>query len=116
MMAWRLAGKEIDLMPPRTVWDLKDELERNKNLFVLDVRQPREWASGHIDRAVHISGATVAERIVEIPRDRPVAVICGSGYRSSAVASMLKNKGYNTIFSIIGGMGAWKRAGFKTVR
>jgi hydroxyacylglutathione hydrolase len=116
MMAWRVAGKELSLMPLWTVWDLKDELERRKNLFVLDVRQPREWASGHLEGAFHITGAEIAERIAEVPRDRPVAVICGSGYRSSAVSSMLKNKGYNEISSVIGGMGAWKRAGFKTVR
>jgi hydroxyacylglutathione hydrolase len=116
MMAWRVAGKELSLMPLWTVWALKDELERRKNLFVLDVRQPREWASGHLEGACHITGAAITERLAEIPHDRPVAVICGSGYRSSAVASMLKNKGYSEISSVIGGMGAWKQAGFKTVR
>ncbi len=116
MMAWRHAGLELELMPLWTVWRLKDELERRKDLLVLDVRQPREWASGHIEGACHITGAEITERIVEIPHDRPIAVICGSGYRSSAVASILKNKGYSEISSVIGGMGAWKRAGFEIVR
>jgi hydroxyacylglutathione hydrolase len=80
------------------------------------VRQPREWASGHIEGACHITGAEITERIVEIPTDRPVAVMCGSGYRSSAVASVLKNRGYRKISSVIGGMEAWEKAGFKTVR
>jgi len=51
-----------------------------------------EWAAGHIDSAIHIPGAEAPDRLDDIPRDRPVAVICGSGYRSSAVASLLKNR------------------------
>jgi hydroxyacylglutathione hydrolase len=114
MTAWRVSGKEIELMPLWRAPDLKEEMERNGDLFVLDVRQPREWAAGHIEGAHHITGAEVSERISEVPRDRPVAVICGSGYRSSAVASILENKGYKNVSSILGGMGAWKRLGFKT--
>ncbi len=116
MTHWRASGKKIEVMPLRTAPELKEEMERNRDLFVLDVRQPREWAAGHIEGAHHITGAEVSGRIREIPEDRPVAVICGSGYRSSAVASILQNRGHKDVFSVLGGMGAWKRAGFKTKR
>jgi hydroxyacylglutathione hydrolase len=116
MLEWRSYGMQITTMPQWTVWDLKDEMERQKELFVLDVRQPREWAAGHIDSAIHIPGAEAPDRLDDIPHDRPVAVICGSGYRSSAVASLLKNRGYAKVHNVLGGMGAWKKSGFKTVK
>ncbi len=116
MLTWRASGMQIVTMPQLTVWDLKDELERQKDLLVVDVRQPREWAAGHIEGAIHIPGAEAPDRLDDIPRDKPIAVVCGSGYRSSAIASLLKNKGYGNVSNVLGGMGAWKKSRFKTVR
>jgi len=116
MTAWRSSGSEIESLPLLTVWDLEKEMERDGALFVLDVRQPGEWASGHIEGAHLITGAEISERIRELPNNRQIAVICGSGYRSSSVASILTNKGYKRISSVLGGMGAWKRAGFSTTK
>ncbi|HMK60548.1 MAG TPA: rhodanese-like domain-containing protein [Dissulfurispiraceae bacterium] len=116
MHEWRSAGKDIEIIPQWSVKNLNDEIKRQEDLFVLDVRQPREWAAGHIESAVHVSGAEVSDRINEIPRDRPVAVICGSGYRSSAITSILKNKGYEQVHNVLGGMSAWKKSGFSTIR
>jgi hydroxyacylglutathione hydrolase len=45
-----------------------------------------------------------------------VATICGSGYRSSVAASLLQQRGYRDVASVLGGMGAWRQAGFETVR
>jgi hydroxyacylglutathione hydrolase len=116
MMAWRTSGKEIGLMPILTVGGLRDEMDRRKDLFVLDVRQPREWAAGHIPGASHIAGAEISDRLAEVPKGRPLAIICGSGYRSSAVASLLRNRGHNEVYNVLGGMRAWRRSGFRTVR
>ena len=114
MMAWRTAAKPIETLPQWTVWDLQERIESERDLFVLDVRQPQEWANGHIKEATHITGAEMPERFSEVPKDRPVAVICGSGFRSSVSASLLKNKGYKKVFNTIGGMGAWKKAKLPT--
>jgi hydroxyacylglutathione hydrolase len=48
--------------------------------MVLDVRQPQEWSKGHIAEALCITGAEIPARSEEVPEDRSVAVICGSGY------------------------------------
>ncbi|HTZ18706.1 MAG TPA: MBL fold metallo-hydrolase [Dissulfurispiraceae bacterium] len=116
MTAWRAAGREIQPIQLWTVWDLENEIERIDDLFVLDVRQPREWAHGHIEGAHHITGAEIPEHIREVPQDRQVAVICGSGYRSSSVASILQSRGYKKVASVLGGMSAWRRAGFRTTK
>lgn len=114
MFAWRTAAKPVRVMPQWTVWDLRDRIQSESGLVVLDVRQPQEWASGHIEGALHITGAELPERIGELPKDRPVAVICGSGYRSSVASSLLIGKGRTDVFNVLGGMSAWKRAGFAT--
>jgi hydroxyacylglutathione hydrolase len=115
MFAWRTAGKPLDQMPQWTVWDLHTQLEQGRDLLVLDVRQPPEWAAGHIAGARFITGAELPERYQEVPQDRPVAVICGSGYRSSASASLLRHHGYRNVVNVLGGMQAWTAAGMETV-
>lgn len=111
MLAWRSAAKPFETIRELTVWDLRDSIESERELVVLDVRQPKEWNSGHIEGALHISGAELPERLGEVPKDRPLAVVCGSGYRSSVSASLLARNGFKNVANVLGGMGAWKRAG-----
>ncbi len=47
--------------------------------------------------------------------ERPVAAVCGSGYRSSIATSLLKERGFKEAWNIVGGMTAWKEAGLPTV-
>ncbi|HET8701735.1 MAG TPA: MBL fold metallo-hydrolase [Nitrococcus sp.] len=114
MQAWRTAARAIDILPQWTVQTLKARLEQDPELLVLDVRQPAEWASGHIDRARFITGGELPGRIDEVPTDRPIATICGSGYRSSVAASLLQHHGHPNVINILGGMSAWNAAGFPT--
>lgn len=111
MLAWRTAAKPISTLTQWTVWDLQERSERDRDLVILDVRQPQEWAEGHIAGARHITGAELPQRLDEVPNDVPVAVICGSGYRSSVSSSLLAHQGHKNIVNIAGGMSAWKRAG-----
>jgi hydroxyacylglutathione hydrolase len=46
----------------------------------------------------------------EVPGDKPVAVVCGSGYRSSVAASLLRAEGYDRVANVLGGMSAWRAA------
>ncbi|GAB4546614.1 MAG: rhodanese-like domain-containing protein [Pleurocapsa sp.] len=115
MMAWRTAAKELEFMPLMSVRDLNRQLQRQDNLQVLDVRQKTEWRSGHIKGAIHITGAELPARYKEISKEKTVAVICGSGYRSSVNASLLKHHGYKNVVNVLGGMSAWKKAGLETV-
>jgi hydroxyacylglutathione hydrolase len=50
--------------------------------------------------------------LADIPKDRPIAVICGTGYRGSIAASFLQSQGYAEVANVLGGMSAWKAAGF----
>jgi hydroxyacylglutathione hydrolase len=114
MLAWRTEAKPIATIRQWSIWDLRDRIQSERDLVILDVRQPQEWADGHIEHARHITGAELPQRINEVPKDVPVAVICGSGYRSSVSSSLLAAQGYKNIANVLGGMSAWKSAGFPT--
>lgn len=109
--AWRTSGRAVAAFPVITIQDLRERLDE---LRVLDVRQPAEWEAGHIEGAIHITGAEILERIEEIPRE-VTAVVCSSGYRSGVSASVLARAG-RPVANVMGGMTAWEAAGFPTTR
>jgi hypothetical protein len=75
------------------------------------VRTEGEWNTGHVEGALHVHGGLLQERLADIPKDRPIAVICGTGYRGSIAASFLQSQGYAEVANVLGGMSAWKAAG-----
>ena len=93
-------------LPQMSVEQLKASL-RNDGPLVLDVRTPNEWKSGHIESARHVPLSTFGKQLPDLPNDRTVAVICGSGYRSSVASSMLKARGYKDVENVAGGMSAF---------
>ncbi len=75
-------------------------LAADQEIFLLDTRQILEWEAGHIAGAVLMPFYEVPDRLAEIPRDRPVHVYCGSGYRAAAVASLLQQQGFTNIVHV----------------
>jgi len=112
MMAWRVAGRDIERTPQWTVDELRDRADGGSDLLVLDVRQPSEWQAGHVPGAVHIPGGELPSRVDEVDLERPVAVYCGSGYRSSVAGSVLSARGHHAVHNVLGGFSAWRQRGF----
>jgi hydroxyacylglutathione hydrolase len=114
--SWETSGFPLTTLTTRSVQQLAERLKSGAGrLTVLDVRTEKEWSAGHVEGAVHIHGGKLQERFADVPRDKPVAVVCGSGYRASIAASFLKREGYEDVANILGGMSAWKGAGLPTV-
>jgi rhodanese-related sulfurtransferase len=82
---------------------------------VVDVREPFEYAGGHVPGAVLIPLRQLASRVAELPHDAPVYVVCASGNRSLSAAGYLAASGIDA-WSVAGGTGAWLRAGRPIVR
>lgn len=87
---------------------------REAGAFVLDVRQPDEWAAGHIPDATLIPLGELSARIAEVPKDRQVVVVCRSGNRSAQGRDILLDAGHPSITSMAGGMNDWSAAGYPT--
>jgi rhodanese-related sulfurtransferase len=78
--------------------------------WLLDVREPYEWAAGHVPTARHIPLAQIGHRTDEIPRDDKIYVICRSGARSARVTVSLTGAGWDAV-NVAGGMQDWAAAG-----
>lgn len=113
MTGWRTAARPVQTTPQISVHELRDRLIRDE-LQLLDVRQPAEWHAGHVAGASYITGAELPDRLDQVPDNRPLAVTCGSGYRSSVAASLIAHHGRTDVANVSGGMTAWNNAGYAT--
>jgi hydroxyacylglutathione hydrolase len=89
---------------------LAEEMAGADPPVLLDVRNPREWATRHVDGSMNVPLNHLQERIVEIPRTRRIAVHCAGGYRSSIAASILHQYGITNLTELAGGLAAWEAA------
>ncbi|HSB73330.1 MAG TPA: MBL fold metallo-hydrolase [Candidatus Methylomirabilis sp.] len=89
-----------------------DALEsRPPDTVVLDVREPEEYAHGHVPGALNLPQADLATRLDGVPRDRPILVLCERGSRSYRAAQYLTQMGVVQVASVSGGTAAWRLAG-----
>lgn len=112
MESWVERGFPLATLPQLSVAELAAQLAsaNGETPTVLDVRAANEWTQGHVAGAQHLMGGLVPQRLDQLPRG-PLAITCGGGYRSTAVASFLQRAGRHDVLNVTGGMGAWKRAG-----
>lgn len=82
--------------------------------YLLDVREPDEWAAGHAPGANHLPLAEVPLRVEELPADRTIIAICRAGGRSQQAAEFLRQQGIEVV-NLAGGMRAWQAAGLDVV-
>jgi glyoxylase-like metal-dependent hydrolase (beta-lactamase superfamily II)/rhodanese-related sulfurtransferase len=116
MTEWKTQGLPIGTVPQVSVTALAAMRDEQPDLLVVDVREPFEWDEGHVDGAVHVPMNEAVRRIAELPADRPKAVLCAGGLRSSLVISALARQGLTGWYNVAGGMGAWVRAGYAVVK
>lgn len=114
--SWYNTGYVVENLPVLTVSVLKLKIDHRERLMILDVRDENEWAGGHIKGAMHTYVGHLEQRIADIPRDRPIAIICNVGNRASVAASILLKEGYNEVYNVLGGMKAWINAGYSVIK
>lgn len=89
-------------------------LINREDAHIVDVREPDEYATGHLPDARNIPVAKLAERIGELEKfkDKPIIVCCASGMRSNKACAELKKQGFEKLFNLNGGIDAWVGAGY----
>lgn len=85
---------------------------------VVDVRSIKEFSDGHILHAENIPLNSLKDQLprLEKYKQRPVILVCRSGSRSGAAASMLRKAGFEQAYNLRGGMLAWENAGLPVTR
>jgi rhodanese-related sulfurtransferase len=89
-----------------------------KVMTLVDVREPSEFQTGHLEGAQNLpwGSGVLGQSLGQLPTDRPVVVYCQSGNRSHAAATFLAGNEFMPVYDMLGGIGAWKSAGYPTVQ
>jgi hydroxyacylglutathione hydrolase len=114
LVAWLEAGRPVESNGRLTVHQLAGRLTGGGGdaPIVIDVRQASEYAAGHVPGSLHMGAGELQDRLAELPRDRPLATICASGYRSSVAASLLRQGGFEDVSWVANGVPSWEAAGY----
>jgi rhodanese-related sulfurtransferase len=110
MLIWSFIGSKLSGVEQADT--LRATRLFNDDALILDVREDKEFASGHIPKAKHIPLGKLAGRIQELEKHKgkPILVTCRSGQRSARACGMLKKAGFETVYNQEGGIIAWERA------
>jgi len=97
------------------VGELKALLDGGDEVTLVDVREPYEYAEGHLPGARLAPLATVPGLLDALPRDVPVYLVCAVGARSGRAAAWLSQQGVDAV-NVEGGTAEWAGAGYPLVR
>jgi rhodanese-related sulfurtransferase len=112
-MAWSLAlaaAQDISSREARVL------IEKNKDIFLLDVRTPQENSQARLPGTKLIPINEFERRINEVPRNKTILVYCAVGSRSKPVAEYLSKNGYKNVYNMSDGLVGWYRNGFPLQR
>ena len=111
--AWEAAGRPVVTI----AFAGPAEIERAilGGAIAVDVREPDEFAEGHLEGAVHIPLGQLADRVGELPAGRAVVAYCAAGDRASTAASILERAGVGTVINLDGGADGWRDEGYQLI-
>ena len=112
MYAWDLANRDVATLEQIPVDELESRMREADAFQLLDVRQATEFRDGHVPVARNIPLRELEARLDELDPQHAVAVMCKSGYRSSAASSILATHGFKRVTNVVGGADAWIASGY----
>ncbi|MEK6407211.1 MAG: MBL fold metallo-hydrolase [Acidobacteriota bacterium] len=112
MHAWDQAELEIEAIPQMPVDELHHRIAEGAVLQVVDVRRSGEYNNGHVPGAINVTLTHLEEQLSTLNPKAPTAIICASGYRSSAATSILARHSFTEIYNVVGGTNGWINAGY----
>lgn len=92
--------------------ELQQRLTANEEWLIVDVRMPEEFTDdGHLQNSRLLPLPYLQLRSQELPKDKPIALICRTGSRSRVAAEQLAALGFTQVYNVAGGIFGWRRAG-----
>jgi rhodanese-related sulfurtransferase len=117
--AWQAAAEYLSSLPQGFNGirgdALKAKLDSGEQVFLIDVREPNEFAGGRIEGALNVPVREVPKSLAKLPQDKnaQIVVVCASAVRSGYVAEALSFKGYTNVKHLAAGFVAgWEKAGY----
>ncbi len=110
--AGKLEVRNVDAKKARKL------LEKEKEVVVLDVRTPDEFAGGHLAgaRNVDFQGKEFEATLAKLDRQKTYLVHCAAGGRSTRSLAVFRKLGFRSVVHLDGGFGAWTEAGFPVAK
>ncbi len=105
-------GSAVNTVSP---FEAQKKLNQKPKPYLLDVRQPEEYRTGHIPGAKLIPLGELRARIDELPKNQEIICVCRSGNRSLSATRLLGGAGFKA-HNLSGGMTAWSRSGLPVTR
>jgi hydroxyacylglutathione hydrolase len=99
--AWKAYGGEVETMETIKADDFGSRMAAGDVEVILDVRKPGEFEGGHLEEARSLPLSDLNEAMSSLDRDTTYHLHCGSGYRSSIAASLLKARGYHKVVNVL---------------
>jgi len=93
---------------------LREKMNQQEPMCLVDIREDSEWSSGHIPGAIHLSKGIIERDIEKLIPDinAPIVVYCSGGFRGALVADALQTMGYQNVTSLSDGTQGWTNAGY----
>lgn len=96
------------MLPVISVTDLKKRLDTDEDIYILDVREPVEFAICQLPSSHLIPLGDIPRQVEQVPRDKPVVVICHHGFRSAqAIKFLQQHYQFLNLINLRGGIHAW---------
>jgi hydroxyacylglutathione hydrolase len=112
MLEWDKAGLVTACVLQMVPDELRSRIAEKDDLQLIDVRRPSEYESGHAPGALSVPLSGLDKNLSRLDSNRPTAVICASGFRSSIATSILEGHGFKKLFNVVGGTTGWINAGY----
>lgn len=111
MMVWPPLGRRLSGVKDVGIMEAV-QLINHQDAVVLDVREESEYYSGHVPHSRHIPLGALGKRHIELEKlkGHPLVVICRSGARSGSACGVLRKLGFEQVYNLAGGVGAWQQA------
>lgn len=90
-----------------TPLEILQEMEKRRDMVMLDVREPVEVQICHLENARHIPMGDIPSKLKELPKDKDLVVFCHMGIRSKQVMNYLRKNGFSRVYNLKGGIDRW---------
>ena len=111
MLVWPMIGRRISGVKEVETLEAT-QLINHRDAVILDVREDKEFVTGHLPNAKHIPLGQLAARLKDVEKfkKKPIIVNCRSGARSATACGILRKNGFEEVYNLKGGINAWQQA------